>query len=233
VVIFLPFRVSLSEKDNIMHSVQAEMQARWNSDGWHYDDAHAHGVNSETERARWRFLLSGFPKGTKLLDAGTGTGFVALIGAELGLDVTGADWSETMLAQAREKADRQNLIVRLVQSKIETLPFEQNSFDALAARHVIWTLAEPVRAFSEWRRVLVPGGAVIADYAPRKGDRHIGQHYSEETERKLPLNRDVSPEELAGLFREAGFTGVSFSAHEREIRHEESSKQVFVFTCVK
>jgi ubiquinone/menaquinone biosynthesis C-methylase UbiE len=199
-----------------MNSVRAEMQTRWNSDGWHYDDTDAHGVHCETDHAQWRTLLSGFPKRTKLLDAGTGTGFVALIAAELGLDSTGVDWSETMLTQAREKAKTQNLAMHLVQSDMETLPFDHNSFDVLTARHVIWTLIEPILVFSEWRRVLVPGGRVIADYSPRKGDHHIGQHYSEETERKLPLNRDVSAEELADLFRKGGFTGVSFDAQEQE-----------------
>ncbi|MDR2485796.1 MAG: class I SAM-dependent methyltransferase [Treponema sp.] len=218
-----------------MNVLQAEMRSRWNSDGWHYDDTDAHGIRHETERIKWRSLLLGFPKGTKLLDAGTGTGFVALIAAEQGLDTTGVDWSETMLAQAREKAAAQNLEVRFVPGEMENLPFEDNSFQALTARHVLWTLIEPVRVFREWQRVLLPGGSVFADYTPRKGDRHIGRHYSEETEQKLPLNRDVSPEEIGGLFREGGFTGVSFGVQEEEVKHEDHThiKKAFLFTCIK
>lgn len=218
-----------------MNILRAEMRSRWDSDGWHYDDTHAHGIHDETERTKWRSLLLGFPKGTNLLDAGSGTGFVALLAAEQGLDTTGVDWSETMLAQAREKAAAQNLEVRFVPGEMENLPFEDNRFQALTARHVLWTLIEPVQVFREWQRVLAPGGAVFADYTPRKGDHPIGHHYREETEQKLPLNRDVSAEEIGGLFREGGFAKVSFGVQEEAVKHADHShiKKVFLFTCIK
>jgi SAM-dependent methyltransferase len=216
-----------------MDEMREEMRTRWNSDGWHYDETPAHGINDPDDRDKWLKLFSMCPKGTKMLDVGTGTGFAALIAAECGLDVTGADWSETMLSLAQAKAERGNHMVNWVQTLTETLPFPNNCFDLISARHVMWTLVEPVKAFAEWFRVLKPGGKVYADYAPRKGD--AGQHYRIETEQRLPLNRDVSAETIASLFREADFTDVLFSTHEKQIKHEDHihHKKLIMFTCVK
>jgi SAM-dependent methyltransferase len=219
-----------------MDELREEMQSRWNTDGVHYDTTPAHGIQDKNEVFLWTSLFSSVPQmETKVLDVGTGTGFVALLAAEQGLTVTALDWSETMLSQARKKAAIRGLKVHWVQGLIETMPFQDNSFTLLCSRHVLWTIVEPVRAFCEWRRVLQPGSKVYADYSPRIGDQHIGHHYCEETEKKLPLNRDVSAEALAALFREAGFTDVSFASWEREYIHDDPArtKPVFMFTCVK
>ncbi|MDR2797066.1 MAG: class I SAM-dependent methyltransferase [Treponema sp.] len=218
-----------------MDVLREEMQSRWNTDGVHYDEIPAHGIQDKQERLPWTTLFSSVPqRETKVLDVGTGTGFVALLAAEQGLAVTGLDWSETMLSQAREKAAVRRLKVQWVQGFTETIPFQDNTFSLLCARHVLWTLAEPVRAFREWWRVLQPGGKAYADYAPRTEDQHIGHHYSEETERKLPLNRAVSAEAVMALFHEAGFGDVSVS-QEQESCHGDPvyPKRVFMFTCVK
>jgi SAM-dependent methyltransferase len=219
-----------------MDALREEMQSRWNTDGMHYDETPAHGMQDEKERLPWIALFSPVSrKETEILDVGTGTGFVALIAAEQGLTVTGLDWSEIMLAQAREKAADRGLTVHWVQGLIETLPFQDNRFDLLSARHVLWTLLDPPGAFREWRRVLRPGGTVYADYSPQMGNGHHGHHYSEETERKLPLNHDVSVESITGMLRDAGFTEVSMVSREREFMHDDAvhTKPVFMFTCVK
>ncbi|MHB9292547.1 putative 2-methoxy-6-polyprenyl-1,4-benzoquinol methylase [Hollandina sp. SP2] len=219
-----------------MDALREEMQSRWNTDGVHYDEIPAHGIQDKQEGLPWTILFSSVSqREAKVLDVGTGTGFVALLAAAQGLAVTGLDWSETMLSQARKKAAARRLKVQWVQGLTETTPFQDNTFSLLCARHVLWTLAEPVRAFREWRRVLQPGGKVYADYAPRTADQDIGHHYSEETERKLSLNQGASPEEVMALFREAGFEDVSWVSQEQESGHEDPvhPKRVFMFTCIK
>lgn len=218
-----------------MDEIRKAMCSRWNTNGWNYDSAEAHGVNDPVERAQWMDVLSSLPKETLILDVGTGTGFVALIAAEMGLNVTGFDWSETMLGQAKEKAAAKNLRATFRQGTIENLPFARNSFDVLTARHLLWTLLDPVAVFRQWHNVLKPGGSVFADYSPRKGVAHIGHHYSEEIEKKLPLNRDMSASEIERLFREAGFSEVSYTSRKKEINHGDHMlvNDVFVFTCIK
>lgn len=218
-----------------MDEIRDEILFRWNTDGWNYDSTDAHGINDENERKEWIDLFSLKPKGTKILDVGTGTGFVALIAAEMGLDVTGVDWSETMLKQAKDKAAAKDVELTFTHGTLENLPFEQACFGVVTARHLLWTLVEPIQVFRQWYRVLMSGGNVFADYSPRRGKDHLGHHYSEETERKLPLNRDVPAEEIERLFMEAGFTEVSHTSRKKGIQHgdHEHINDVFMFTCVK
>lgn len=94
----------------------------------------------------------------RVLDVGTGTGFIALLLAELGHEVIGVDISEEMLRIAREKARKLNIEnVEFHLADAEELPFPDNTFDAVVARHVIWALPNPEKAYSEWKRVLRPG----------------------------------------------------------------------------
>jgi ubiquinone/menaquinone biosynthesis C-methylase UbiE len=96
-----------------------------------------------------------------VLDVGCGTGFLALLLAELGHRVTGADAADEMLALAEEKAAQAGLAVDLQRADAEQLPFDDDSFDLVVERHVIWTLPEPRVALSEWSRVLRPGGHLV------------------------------------------------------------------------
>ncbi|MGC7847660.1 class I SAM-dependent methyltransferase [Desulforudis sp. 1088] len=191
-----------------MNDLRETMRARWNAKGYQYEHASAHGTKNPAEKKRWRNIAARLGPGPlDVLDVGTGTGFVALILAELGHRTTGVDWSVTMLDQARLKARDAGLEITFVEGDIELLPFAAASFDAVMARHVLWTLAEPERAIAEWYRVLRPGGRALADFSPRRpGEK--GHHYPPEIEERLPLNRDVSPDEVAALFVNAGFAGV-------------------------
>lgn len=214
-----------------MDALREEMRERWNEKGGNYDEGH-HGIGDPGEIETWRNLFAQCPGGTKVLDVGTGTGFVSHIAAECGLAVTALDWSQTMLDQAIAKAKAQNLSIRFVQGLTETLPFGEGDFQLLTARHVIWTLTDPVQAFREWYRVLEPGGTVWADYSPRTAP---GSHYREEVERRLPLNRDIPPETVADLFRQAGFSRVSHKKEERVHSHDGSqqTKVHYFFTVEK
>lgn len=191
-----------------MDDLRAVMRARWNARGHQYDDADAHGTKSPAEKARWRDIFKEIaPEPLDVLDVGTGTGFVALILAELGHRVTGIDWSATMLDQAREKAQNEGLDITFIEGEIENLPFPDASFDLVVARHVLWTLALPEQALAEWHRVLRPKGRALADFSPRRTEE-IGHHYPVEVEEKLPLNRNIDPAEVAAFFTRAGFIGV-------------------------
>jgi hypothetical protein len=94
---------------------------------------------------------------------------------------------------------------------------------------------DPITVFRQWRHVLKPGGSCFADYSPRKVSSHIGHHYSEEIEKKLPLNDDVPASKIERFFREAGFSEVSYTSEKKQTSHgkHELINEVFMFTCVK
>src|SRR5690606_19754173 len=155
----------------------------WARDGAAYDAADGHGIGSADEQARWRALLAELPEGARAADVGAGTGFVAMLLAELGHEVIALDQSGEMLAEARRKAAAADLEVRFEIADVEQLPLDDDSVDIVTARHVLWTLLDPERAFGEWHRVLRPSGVAIADLS--LGRRSA--HYDEDVEAALPL----------------------------------------------
>ncbi len=70
----------------------------------------------------------GFDKSLKILDVGCGTGRHSIELSKRGYTVTGIDLSETQLARAREKAEKDNLRIDFVKQDARNLPY-QKEFD--------------------------------------------------------------------------------------------------------
>ncbi|AKB31642.1 ubiquinone/menaquinone biosynthesis methyltransferase [Methanosarcina siciliae HI350] len=161
------------------------------------------------------------PAGKKLsvLDIGTGPGIQAFVFAELGHNVTALDISKEMLAGAKEGARNRNLLIRFVEGDGENLPFEACTFDIIVNMHLLWTLTDHDKFFSECKRVLVPGGRILAidgqwfqqEYVS-DGNNNPEERTHEELIEYLPLYKSNSPEMIAGLMENNGFSGVSWKA---------------------
>ena len=111
----------------------------------------------------WAMLLKeNTPSGAKrALDVGTGPGFFAMLLSMQGLETVGVDCSEKMLAQADRNAAARGLSVCFETMDSHELRFADNSFDYLVSRNATWLLYDPEKAFSEWLRVLRPGGRLL------------------------------------------------------------------------
>lgn len=136
----------------------------WDEDAAAYDETQGHVPLRPLEVAAWRATLRRLlpdPPAT-VLDAGAGTGFLSLILADQGYEVTAADFSEQMLAILKSKAARLGLNVNVVQADVADLPPGQ-SFDAVVERDVMWTLLEPGAALSAWRKVAPTGRLVLIE----------------------------------------------------------------------
>lgn len=102
-----------------------------------------------------KFLLNALPAGT-LIDLGTGDG--SSFSAFGKHTVTGVDISPKMLQRARKKAPPGTTLLR---ADLHGLPFGENTFDYVVLSHVISTVAQPEKVFSEAARVLKPGGKLF------------------------------------------------------------------------
>src|SRR5215472_12275872 len=82
----------------------------WNARACTFDRELGHGVHSDDQRQAWLRLLAQLagPAPQRVLDAGCGTGVLALLLAELGHEVTGVDLAVQMLEVARLKAEQGN-----------------------------------------------------------------------------------------------------------------------------
>jgi ubiquinone/menaquinone biosynthesis C-methylase UbiE len=136
------------------------IREHWDVRASTFDDEAGHGLVDEEQRRAWHALIAEIvgEQPRRVLDVGCGTGFLALRFAELGHEVAGVDLAPQMIEQARKKASESGLPVELAVADATTLPFPDESFDVVVARHVIWNLPEPQRGLDEWLRVLRPGG---------------------------------------------------------------------------
>ena len=102
----------------------------------------------------------GDPRGLWALDLGCGTGRHALWLAQEGAQVTAVDFSEGMLAEAREKpgADRVQFLAHDLHAP---LPLDAGSFDLVVSGLVLEHLRDLHHFFAEVRRMLSPRGRAV------------------------------------------------------------------------
>jgi ubiquinone/menaquinone biosynthesis C-methylase UbiE len=114
------------------------------------------------------------PRFGDALEIGAGTGYFSLNLANQGIveHLTATDISAGMLSSLEETAAELDIPVTTVVTEAETLPFEDESFDVVMGHAVLHHIPDLDRAFSEFFRVLRPGGAIIFCGEPsRYGDR--------------------------------------------------------------
>jgi ubiquinone/menaquinone biosynthesis C-methylase UbiE len=121
--------------------------------------------------------------GESVLDVGCGTGTLALAAKRrVGADgmARGIDPSAEMIARARSKARRSGLDVAFDEAVVQTLPFEDDTFDVVLAALTFHQLPhdDVDRSLREIERVLRPGGRLfVADLdmrAPSHGPHSHG-----------------------------------------------------------
>ncbi len=97
-----------------------------------------------------------------VLELGVGTGVTfAYYPADL-TGLTGLDISEGMLALARPKAASLPYPVTLQVADFQTLPFPDAQFDTVTSSLALCGIPDPARLFAEIRRVMRPGGRLLA-----------------------------------------------------------------------
>jgi SAM-dependent methyltransferase len=174
------------------------------------------------------------PGTTRLLDAGTGTGTLAVAALERwpSLRVTGVDVSSEMLAlAARSAAERLPAGARsrftTEVADVSELPFADEAFDAAMSSFVLQLVPSRAAALREIRRVLRPGGTFGWVTWRRSRDVYEPDRVANEVldeagfDPPEPDGRsgDLASAAAAALaMRRAGFGGVHAQAAELEHR---------------
>jgi SAM-dependent methyltransferase len=145
-----------------------EYDAKWGID---FGATGQRQVRLKLEKALGGIDRAGFGDG---LEIGSGTGYFSLNLMQLGVleRLTATDISPGMLERLAATAEALGLEAETVAAEAEELPFEDESFDIVFGHAVLHHIPDLSRAFSEFHRVLRPGGAIAFCGEPsRYGDR--------------------------------------------------------------
>lgn len=138
---------------------------------------------------------AGVRRGTRLLDAGCGSGLALARAAARGAEGSGLDISASLLAIAAERVPS----ATLREGGLDTLPFADAAFEAGLAINALQFAFDPAAALAELGRVLVPGGRLaIAQFAAPERCESTSLHLAMEA--LIPAERrgDHRPYALTG-----------------------------------
>jgi SAM-dependent methyltransferase len=153
------------------------------------------------------------PAGLSILDVGCGAGRFLALAAAAGAAVTGLDAAPSLLAIARRRVPD----APLLQGDIESLPFDDDTFDVVTGVNSFQYATDPRHAHAEARRVVRPGGRVVVAVwgAP---DRTNASRYLAALRAQLPPPPPGTPgpialsdeAKLAAFARDAGLSPQRF-----------------------
>ena len=219
------------------HSVKSHLVDYWGERAEDFAALHTRELASP-KRAAWlaeiapQLTRAGRPAGTplRILDAGTGSGFLALILADLGHEVRGIDLTPEMIEQARATARRLGSSATFEVRDAERTGFAPGSFDLVVTRNLTWALPHLAQAYAHWHDLLAPGGVLVnfdGDYAHERPLRELTvpeAHAHAGISRSLQREYEHIKEHLAAgqlarpawdleLLAQAGFHDVELDTH--------------------
>lgn len=107
------------------------------------------------------------PQGSRFLDAGSGSGWVARTVAATfpQSSIIGIDLNPTYVDYARRLGQAEGLDnLTFVAGDLQVLPFDDGSFDQVWSQFVLYFVPDPEAVLREFRRVTKPGGLVCVAF---------------------------------------------------------------------
>jgi ubiquinone/menaquinone biosynthesis C-methylase UbiE len=106
-------------------------------------------------------IAAAVPPGAAVLEVAPGPGFLSIELAKRGLLVRAVDISKTFVEIAQRNAATEGVAAGFELGNASALPVEDASVDFVVCRAAFKNFTEPVKALSEMRRVLRPGGRAL------------------------------------------------------------------------
>ena len=139
-------------------------------------------------------LIKQYKKGSRILDAGCGTG---LILRKLPKGTIGVDINPRNIKKAKKHAP----FARIILADIEKLPFKKESFTTVVSTEVIEHQPDPKPTVNELRRVLKKDGVLIGS-VPAISPVWFLRFLSSTCPRGEPFHKNFKREELKKLFKD-------------------------------
>lgn len=134
-------------------------------------------------------------KDARILDIGCGPGFLTILFSKYGYEATGVDGASNMIHQARKNAVENDCYPDFEIMDCHHLDFQNDTFDLVISRNVVWTLYDPAAAYKEWKRVLKPGGSIVVFDASWNREYHDERTMNRKIELRKQLKTEpVKPE---------------------------------------
>lgn len=176
--------------------------------------------------------------GNKVLELGTASGYFANILAMAGYEVTAADISANMIAEARTVTAALNLQVDYRVMDAQELIFPEQQFDLVFTRLMTWTIPDINTFYSECFKVLKPGGLLLnfdGDFGAcqfsQEGHENYPADIMEQANRiksQLDISKHQRPARDLEVLREVGFVQVSADRLEDQaLRQSQGTSALF------
>lgn len=223
-----------------------DIKAYWNRRAEGYSISNRESLESN-EKSEYEEFLKKYisPQNNfKTIDMGCGPGFLAILLAQLGCESYAFDCTENMLLKAEENANDLGVKIHTIQGDAQNPTFEDNTFDLLVSRNVIWNLENPEKAYKEWIRILKPGGKLIIfdgnHYCymfderymeERKSITHINDHKNmmgvstesiDKIAYNLPLSKIIRPQWDKNMLESLGCRIVDIEINEISYKSKEN-----------
>jgi ubiquinone/menaquinone biosynthesis C-methylase UbiE len=128
-------------------------------------------ANSEYKLAAWQesyieriknFLLDKDFQKKRLIDIGTGSGYVAIEMAKLGINVIACDLSPQAIKNLQKYKKGLSLhSLQLIVCNAEKISLKDNTVDYILANAILEHMPNEKETIREWRRILKPGGKMF------------------------------------------------------------------------
>lgn len=140
---------------------------------------------------KWISSVMPHIRGDKILEVSFGPGYLLEKCASL-YECHGIDFNQAMVELAGKRLERRNLRVRLVQGNVESLPYDNNSFDCLINTMAFTGYPDGRKAMGEMIRVLKPGGRLLlVDFDYPENRNRAGYYIAKFIDRSGDILKDI------------------------------------------